>query len=205
MAKRRRSSAERKAMFANMNKGKSTIMRKVFEENTAFNSRSRNDHLRNDAYVVRPIHKQPNFGIKREVNSDKNKPLNKIVKEFTIGSLAIGASAFTGNPIPIMLWKGYKTYNAIDRIVKIAEENNLDEKIKEIGTLMSNSIGNNILEQKIENVSKNLTDLFMPTNLSDWGTALSIEPNLIHDVFESTIKNALETGWDNIPVLVGGL
>lgn len=206
MGKRRRSSAERKAMFANMNNRKPIIQRKIFEGHPdSDNFQFSNNHPSKEVYVVHTPRKVSDFKIKREANPDKNKPFNNFIKEFAIGSIAIGASAVTANPIPIMLWKGYKTYNTIDTIVKIAKENNLDEKIKEIGTLMTGSIENHILEPKIENVSTKLADLFMPTNISELGTVLSAEPNLIHAMFESTIKNALETGWNNIPALVGGL
>ena len=154
--------------------------------------------------VILPIAKV-SHGIKKEKFSETNKTINNIMKEAPWGPIAFGASAVIGNPIPLMLWKGYKIYNTIDKIIEFAGEHNIDEEIKEITFMLENSIHDHFLDSKIENVSKNLADMFMSGGISQLASKISIGPSFMNEMFTNTVKNALETGWDNLPGLVGEL
>jgi len=123
---------------------------------------------------------------------EKIKHLNP---EQIAGAIALTTSVMTGNPLPSVLYQGYKAYKYSKKIGEKFSETSLLEELLQITKKNVNSITQKIFEEKINQVSTKITKTSQDAGLFRFlSDNSSYSESAIQTLFKSTLDNGLKDG-----------
>lgn len=219
--KHRRSAAERKAMFYNMNHGRTSSSSRIeypsHHTNTEFDESIHrfiigdtgfSEHLKKkysipkQKVIPKKVPPKPTSESIFDVY-DELKKITKIAEnippEKFAGLIAVAASTVTGNPIPLMLYQGYKSYEYAKKLSEKFEEGKIKDELKELTRMNLQSVGQKALDGKTEEISKKVTNSSTEIGLIPFlAKQTSFSEHSVSNLFQSTTHDAIESGIGNM-------
>jgi len=221
-SKRNRSAAEKRAMFFHMNhshvssssrtknsshfgdtKYDERIQRSIIGD-TGFSNRHKKKHSIPKQKVI-PKKVSPKststksiFDVYNELNKIRNVTKNIPPEKFA-GLIAVAASTVTGNPIPLMLYQGYKSYEFAKKLSEKFEEGKIEDELKELTRMNLQSVGQKALDEKTEEISKKVTNTSTEIGLIQFlAKQTSFSEHSVSNLFQNTTHDAIESGIGNM-------
>ncbi len=217
---RKRSAAEKRAMFFHMNHPSSPSKSKnpshfgdtEYDEriqqfivsDTGPSNRSKKKYSLPKQKVIPkkvPL-KQTSTKNISDVYNDINKIRNiakNIPPEKFVGLIAAATSTVTGNPIPLMLYQGYKSYEYAKKLSEKFEEGKIKDELKELTRMNLQSVGQKALDEKTEEISKKVTNSSTEIGLISFlAKQTSFSEHSVSNLFQSTTHDAIESGIGNM-------
>jgi len=138
------------------------------------------------------------FDVYDELKKIRNIAEN-IPPEKFVGLIAVAASTATGNPIPLMLYQGYKSYEYAKKLSEKFEEGKIKDELKELTRMNLQSVGQKALDKKTEEISKKVTNSSTEIGLIPFlAKQTSFSEHSVSNLFQSTTHDAIESGIGNM-------
>lgn len=134
---------------------------------------------------------------------DELKKITKIAEnippEKFAGLIAVAASTVTGNPFPVMLYQGYKSYEYAKKLSEKFQEGKIEDELKELTRMNLQSVGQKALDEKTEEISKKVTNYSTEIGLIQFlAKQTSFSEHSVSNLFQSTTHDAIESGIGNM-------
>jgi len=123
--------------------------------------------------------------------------IKKLNPEQMAGAIAFSASAITGNPIPLMVYKGYKVYKFSEKLSEKLSKFNIEDELIKLSKQTANTTVQKLSEEKINKISSQITKTSQDIQLLNVISQVSgYDEKAVKTLFQATINDSLNVGLE---------
>lgn len=146
-----------------------------------------------------------------ETNKESNNRLNEYLNKDTLlrdkikklnpeqiaGAIALTTSVITGNPIPMIIYKGYKVYKFSKQLNQKFSETNLENELLKLTKKTVNETTQKLADNQINDISNKLTKSSQDIGLLRFISEHShYDESAVKILFKNTVDDTLSNGLE---------